>query len=220
MDKQRRGASISVKMIATSTVMILVIVVLFGALNIWNTSKVFDESAARQKDSFVASLQRRGQAQAKDLVQASRVAILNNDFSNLQSFVPEIAKDDPEVAYVFVADKEGQIMAHSNPASNGKGVTDPIAKEMLKAKDAVTKEITGQYLFSRPVVDQSNERQGTVVLAYSLQLLENNLKKLEGDKVSAFRSAELNTALIGLFFTLIGTALAIFQGLRISRPLK
>jgi serine phosphatase RsbU (regulator of sigma subunit) len=220
MDKQRRGASISVKMIATSTVMILVIVVLFGALNIWNTAKVFDEQGAHLKDSFVSSLQRRGQAQAKDLVQASKVAILNNDFSNLQSFVPEIAKDDPEVAYVFVADKEGQIMAHSNPASNGKGVTEPTAKEMLKAKDAVTKEITGQYLFSRPVVDQSNERQGTVVLAYSLQLLENNLKKLEGDKVSAFRSAELNTALIGLFFTLIGTALAIFQGLRISRPLK
>src|SRR5207253_10343171 len=77
-----------------------------------------------------------------------------------------------------------------------------------------------QFLFARPVIDQGGERQGTVVLGYSLQLLDNNLKKMEGDKESAFRQAWVRTALIGLFFVLVGTALAIFQGLRISRPLK
>ena len=30
----------------------------------------------------------------------------------------------------------------------------------------------------------------------------------------------MRTALVGLFFVLVGTALAIFQGLRISRPIK
>jgi serine phosphatase RsbU (regulator of sigma subunit) len=219
MDKQRRGASISVKMIATSTLLILVIVALFGMLNVVNTGHVFDEQAQRSKEAFVASLQRRGQAQAKDLVQASKVAILSNDFGTLQTFVPEIAKDDPEVSYVLVTDKEGQIMAHSNPAMNGRGVSDATAKELVKAKEAATKELPGQYVFSRPV-EQNGDRQGTVVLAYSLQLLEGNLKKLEGEKEVAFRNAWIRTALIGLFFVLIGTALAIFQGLRISRPLK
>ena len=37
--EKRRGASISVKMIATSTLLILVIVALFGILNIVNTSR-------------------------------------------------------------------------------------------------------------------------------------------------------------------------------------
>jgi serine phosphatase RsbU (regulator of sigma subunit) len=222
MDK-RRGASISVKMIATSTLLILVIVALFGILNVFATGRTFDEQAQRQRESFVSSLQKRGSVQTKDLVQACRNAIVQNDFTTLQGFVPDIAKDDPEVAYVYVADKDGTILAHSDKALLGKPITDSVAKEMLNAKDAVTKEVSTpggkQYVFSRPVV-QDGTRQGTVVLAYSLQLLENTLKKLEADKESTFRDAWIRTALVGLFFVLVGTALAIFQGLRISRPIK
>jgi serine phosphatase RsbU (regulator of sigma subunit) len=221
--EKRRGASISVKMIATSTLLIMGIVALFGILNVVNTGRVFDEQASRQRDAFVASLQRRGQAQAKDLVQASRTAVLNNDFGTLQGFVPELAKDDPEVAYVYVADESGQVMAHSNTALNGKALTDTVGKELVSAKTEMTREVQSDrgkmYLFSRPVIHEG-ARKGTVVIAYTLQLLENNLKKLESEKEQAFQAAWIRTALIGLFFVLVGTALAIFQGLRISRPLK
>ena len=221
--EKRRGASISVKMIATSTLLILVIVALFGTLNVVNTGRVFDEAALRSRDAFVQSLQRRGQAQAKDLVQASKTAILGNDFKTLQEFVPEIGNGDPEVAYVFVADETGQVMAHSNTNLNGKPITDATGKELLAAKTEGTKEVQGstgkQYVFSRPIV-QDSLRKGTVVLAYSLQLLESSLQKMVAEKEAAFQSAWIRTALIGLFFVLVGTALAIFQGLRISRPLK
>jgi serine phosphatase RsbU (regulator of sigma subunit) len=74
-------------------------------------------------------------------------------------------------------------------------------------------------VFARPV-EQDGARQGTVVLAYSLQHLTNDLKKMEADKEAAFQAAWIRTALVGLFFVLVGTALAIFQGLRISRPIK
>jgi serine phosphatase RsbU (regulator of sigma subunit) len=221
--EKRRGASISVKMIATSTLLILMIVALFGILNIVNTSRVFDEQGKRQSDAFVTSLQKRGSVQTKDLAQASRNAILQSDFTTLQQFVPEIANEDPEVAYVYVADKDGIVLAHSNKALNGKPMTDPQAKEMLAAKEPVTREVTTpegkQFIFSRPVV-QDNSRQGTVVLAYSLKVLESVLKKLDSDKEAAFQAAWVRTALVGLFFVLVGTALAIFQGLRISRPIK
>src|SRR5262249_44967402 len=103
--EKRRGASISVKMIATSTLLILMIVALFGILNIVNTSRVFEDQAQRQRDSFVSSLQKRGSVQTMDLVQASKNAILQSDFMALQNFVPEIQKGDPEVAFVYVADK-------------------------------------------------------------------------------------------------------------------
>jgi serine phosphatase RsbU (regulator of sigma subunit) len=222
--EKRRGASISVKMIATSTLLILIIVALFGILNVVNTGRTFDEQAGRQKETFVSQLQKRGQAQAKDLVQASRSAILNSDFKTLQNFVPEIAKDDPEVEWVFVTDKDGMAMAHSDDALRGKPITDAVGKELLAAKEAVTKESTGAkggkvYVFSRPVM-QEGQREGTVALAYSLKILEEQLKKMEREKEAAFQAAWVRTALIGLFFVLVGTALAIFQGLRISRPLK
>ena len=221
--EKRRGASISVKMIATSTLLILMIVALFGILNIVNTSRVFEEQSQRQRDAFVASLQKRGSVQTRDLAQASANALVQNDPTTLQNFVPEIAKGDLEVAYAFVADKEGLVLAHSDTKLNGKPMTDPAAREMLTAKDAVTKEVTTpagkEYLFARPVI-QDGQKQGTVVLAYSLKVLEETLKKLDSDKEAAFQAAWVRTALVGLFFVLVGTALAIFQGLRISRPIK
>jgi serine phosphatase RsbU (regulator of sigma subunit) len=222
--EKRRGASISVKMIATSTLLILVIVALFGILNVVNTSRVFDEQGTRQKENFVAQLQKRGQAQAKDLVQASKSAVLQSDFGALQDFVPEIAKDDPEVDWAFVSDKEGLFLAHSDKGLKGTPAKDTTAKELIAAKDAVTKEAASPkggkiYVFSRPVVNDG-QRMGTVALAYSLKILDEQLKKLESEKESAFQAAWVRTALIGLFFVLVGTALAIFQGLRISRPLK
>jgi serine phosphatase RsbU (regulator of sigma subunit) len=217
--EKRRGASISVKMIATSTLLILIIVAMFGALNVLNTGRVFDEQSQRLSEAFKAGFKKRGDVQTRDLSQSFRNAISTNDYSNLQNAVPDIPKDDPDVAYVFVADKEGVIQAHSNKDQNGKPTADPTAKEAFAAKDPVTKEVGGQYVFSRPVI-VDNVRLGTVVLAYSLKSLETDIKRLETEKEKAFQAAWIRTALIGLFFVLVGTALAIFQGLRISRPIK
>jgi len=221
--EKRRGASISVKMIATSTLLILGVVALFGILNVVNTSKVFDEQAQRQRDAFVQSLQKRGTTQTRDLAQSSQNAIVQSDWKTLATFVPNIAKEDTEVAYVYVVDKEGQVLAHSDEKMLGKAITDPNIKEFMAAKDSVTKEVTTpagkQYVFARPVLADGT-RQGTVVLAYSLSVLDATLKKLDADKDAAFQAAWVRTALVGLFFVLVGTALAIFQGLRISRPIK
>ncbi len=214
--EKRRGASISVKMIATSTLLILMIVALFGILNVVNTSRVFEEQGQHQREAFVTALKKRGSVQTKDLAQAASNAIVQNDYANLGNFVPEIAKDDPEVAYVYVADKDGVVLAHSTESLRGKPMTDPQSKDLLTAKDAVTKEVSTpegkEYVFSRPVM-QEGMRQGTVVLAYSLKMLETALKKLDSDKEAAFQAAWVRTALVGLFFVLVGTVLAIFQGL-------
>src|SRR3954468_11420374 len=137
--EKRRGASISVKMIATTTALILFIVALFGFLNVVNTSKVFDESAAALAKNTTSGLEKRGMAQTRDLMQSTKSAILQSDYTTLQGLMPEIAKEDPEIAYVYVADKEGTVLAHSDKAFNGKPIAD--AKEFLTTKDSITKEV-------------------------------------------------------------------------------
>jgi serine phosphatase RsbU (regulator of sigma subunit) len=219
--EKRRGASISVKMIATTTLLILFIVAMFGILNVANTSKVFDESGNALAKNTTSGLEKRGVAQTRDLVQSTKSAVLQSDYTTLQGLMPDIAKEDPEIAYVYVVDKEGTVLAHSDKSLNGKPL--PEASEFLSAKEAVMKEGAGNngrlMLFSRPV-EQDGARQGTVVLAYSLQHLDNDLKKVNEEKERAFQAAWIRMALVGLFFVLVGTALAIFQGLRISRPIK
>jgi serine phosphatase RsbU (regulator of sigma subunit) len=210
-------------MIATSTLLILFIVGLFGILNVVNTGRVFEESSKALQDNATSGLQRRGLAQTRDLVQSTKNAILQSDYTTLQGLMPDIAKEDPEIAYVYVADKDGTVLAHSDKAQNGQPAADALAKELMSAKDAVTKDVIGtagrMFVFSRPV-EQDGARQGTVVLAYSLKHLADDLKKMDSDKERAFQAAGIRTALVGLFFVLIGTALAFFQGRLISNPLK
>ena len=157
--------------------------------NIVNTSRVFDEQAQRQRESFVTSLQKRGSVQTKDLVQASRNAILQNDYTTLQSFVPEIAKDDPEVAYVFVADKEGSVLAHSDreaqqqadhrrarPRSCSPPRT-PSPKRFRRRRASST--------CSRGRSSRTASARAPSCSPTRCQLLENMLKKLDADKEAA-----------------------------------
>ena len=183
--EKRRGASISVKMIATSTLLILIIVALFGILNVVNTSRVFDESGGSASATrSVASLQKRGVGRRpRTSCKPSRTPSCSTDYTTLQNFVPDIAKDDPEVAYVYVADKEGIGRSRTPTRScNGKPMTDPSAKELLAgqgrghARRSTGADRQRSIVFSRPVV-QDGARQGTVVLAYSLQVLDDDAEE-------------------------------------------
>jgi serine phosphatase RsbU (regulator of sigma subunit) len=62
--------------------------------------------------------------------------------------------------------------------------------------------------------------RGYVVLGYDLAPTETYAKAAEGEKAAASTRAALYTGAVGALFALIGTVLAILQGLSISRPIK
>src|SRR5262249_27593851 len=119
--EKRRGVSLSSKMIATTTALILGIVALFGYLNAQQNAKVFDEQSGRLREISIDNLRKRGDVQTRDLVQAGGTALVNNDYSALRHFMSQLhdaSKDDAEFAYAFIADKDGQIFAHTDAALN------------------------------------------------------------------------------------------------------
>jgi serine phosphatase RsbU (regulator of sigma subunit) len=75
------------------------------------------------------------------------------------------------------------------------------------------------YLFSRPI-DHEGQKVGSVVIAFSLRILDEQIAKIAQEGDAAKTSSLTKTAAVGLVFVLLGTAIAIFQGLRISRPIK
>jgi len=220
--EKRRGSSISFKMIVTTTALIVVIVALFGVISALTTSKIYNDQADRLGRTLTQSIEKRGKVQTTDLAQASRTAILQSDFTTLQRFVPEIQSEDPEVKYVLVADKDGTVLAHSDKTLNNKPIADKLDKELLDAREPIARRIdTGDrmYVFSRPV-DHEGQKMGAVVIAFSLRILDEQLSKIQAEKESAKNAAITRSAVVGLVFVLLGTVLAIFQGLRISRPIK
>jgi serine phosphatase RsbU (regulator of sigma subunit) len=68
--------------------------------------------------------------------------------------------------------------------------------------------------------DPPQALQGYVVLGYDLEPVAWYKQEANEQKAAAVKKAALYTGAVGALFALIGTLLAIFQGLSISRPIK
>jgi serine phosphatase RsbU (regulator of sigma subunit) len=68
--------------------------------------------------------------------------------------------------------------------------------------------------------DPPDGRKGYIVLGYDLAPIAWYAQALEGQKDEASTRAALYTGAVGALFALIGTVLAILQGLSITRPIK
>jgi serine phosphatase RsbU (regulator of sigma subunit) len=206
-------------MILTTSGLILVIVTLFGIINATHMARIFDEQSRRLSQVFMEDLTKRGEGQTLVLAQAAGNAILQSDFSTLQAFVPKLApRGDKEVAFAFAADRDGLMLAHSDAALNGKALTDPVGHELCAATTAMSKRFGSLLAFSRPI-EHEGQKVGTVAIAFHLEPLDEQVARINEEKKKAATAAARNTAALGLVFMLFGTALAVFQGLRISRPL-
>lgn len=231
----QRGASISLKMILTSIALVSVIVIFSSLFSALSTRRVFDEAARRLADAHTTALQQRGRVQTLTLVETARNALMQSDYSMLKDFVPAAAKNDSDVLaiYVVVADT-GFVAAHSDSRLSEKplsevdpvlgprlaGVTQPLA-EIIEVPDVAkgggAKE--RRFVFASPLL-ALGKKQGTLVVVYSLRSLENDLQRVESEKQQAARAHMERAALLGLIFVILGAVVAIFQGLRITRPIK
>jgi serine phosphatase RsbU (regulator of sigma subunit) len=75
-------------------------------------------------------------------------------------------------------------------------------------------------VFAHPIIGEAQKLLGVAVVSFSLGKLKDELNELDAEKNRKSQEALVTTALIGGLCVLVGTLLAIFQGLRISRPLK
>ncbi len=254
---KRSGPSISVKMILTSTLLILLIVVGFGVLSVVNVRTVYDETAREKIESFRQSLQRKGETTTQVFSQAVLSHLIDNQDDEIRSLVEKTAKQDPELTLIYVIDRTLGVVTHCQVVRKGDQVCDtsafgeghpPIKDEtwtrvtelwQQRVKDSdsealVSFDMKGNQYFAYPVFlggvsptpaaslaeDPGDNRQGFVVLGYDLSPANEFAAQSEKQKAEASYQAALRTGAAGALFVLIGTLLAIFQGLSISKPLK
>jgi PAS domain S-box-containing protein len=87
-----------------------------------------------QYTQFQRFLDARAQARALALAQnfavSSRVWMLSNDLAGLQEMA-QAMHDFPDMRYAMLVAPDGHVLAHSNPAQNGKYLSDPASLDML-----------------------------------------------------------------------------------------
>ncbi len=256
--EKRHGPSISVKLILTSTALIVLIVAGFGALNIFNIGRVYDENLREKNQLLRQELSRVGRATVQALEASSRSYIDLSSDNNLRPFVIQLARKDDQIAFVYVLDNSKLLIAHSDEARNPtdespqhkdfgdenwkkileawKGrVADPTQQdplvESLEFADAKAGRVA---LFALPVFpvgiaatvkalfdpEATEKPMGFVVVGLSFRRVEEAAAVAKTQKEAAYRDIGLKTAGVGVIFVLLGTLMAIFQGLRISKPIK
>ncbi len=222
--ERRRGPSISMKMILASTLVTVIVVGFFGVANIISLGAVFDDTAKQLQDQTEKGLTDSGKLVASTLESSVSRAVRDNEFTSLQEVVPRIAKSSNKVSFVFVADPEGTVYAHSDTAKNQQKLTDAAWQAVKGQSNEVVKDrlkLGGEdvLLVGRPI-SQEAKVVGYIGVGYSLKFLDEELANNKKKKEAQYNGAITRTILIGLLFVLVGTLVAVLQGLRIAKPIK
>jgi serine phosphatase RsbU (regulator of sigma subunit) len=270
---KRGGPGISVKMILTTTLLILLTVVGFGVLNVLNIRKVYDQATEEQVDVFIAGRERLGEFSTPVFARALDPQLAQNQFAEIetmvQTLVPQDTRDrdgrkDYGLRFLLVADRNQNLATYvhedatldlhsggvEHPAITAETTTPLGAEAWAKAMAGWTANAksnngevlvrfdvtspTGKYrVFAYPVFageaptaasaiapEAPDSRRGYAVLGYDTAPREWFAANAEERKTAESTNAALRTGAVGALFVLIGTLLAIFQGLSISRPIK
>jgi serine phosphatase RsbU (regulator of sigma subunit) len=269
---KRGGPSISVKMILTTTLLIVVTGVGAGLLNVMNIRRAFDESAAKRVEEFTKARTQIGRIGTPLFARATEALVLekgrDKDILTLvQNTVGGDTTDEGNgkkdfvLKLAYVLDLNQQVIAHCHegstldckvfeehvPVSASLGqITVDSWKTALDTwkKHATTKgdvlvmfdlaSGTSKYkVFAYPIFfgeaptaaaavapEPPTARLGYVVLGYDLAPVDWFTQEANEQKAAAVTKAALYTGAVGALFALIGTVLAIFQGLSISKPIK
>lgn len=257
---KRAGPSISVKMILTSTLLVLLTVVGFGLLNVMNVRDVYDESARAQIELFRQGLRGKGETNTQVFAQAVNPLLINNQDEDIKLSVRDLARRDASLRVLYVLSKDKNVIAHCRVLPPEEQTPDkvcdesaypqshvPITDDSWKAINEAWKnqkvalasvEVTDDgkplAVFGLPVFsvgyegsaeaalsdDPGDNRFGYVVFGYDLSPIEAFAKKSDVEKQEASYKSAVRTGIVGALFVLVGTILAIFQGLQISKPIK
>jgi serine phosphatase RsbU (regulator of sigma subunit) len=267
----RGGLSLSVKMILTTTLLIVVTVVGSGVLNVMNIRRAFDESAKQQIEVFRTGRESTGEFATPLFARAVEQLLIDRGrdadiLSLVNETVAQDTKDGPDgkkdygLKLAYVLDLNQKLVAHcfeeaklDCAAGNHENIgpargqltvdTWNQALAAWKAAAAQKQEALIKFdaaaggsryrVFAFPVfsgapataagalaAEPPDQRQGYVVLGYDLAPIDWFSAAAAEQKATASTRAALYTGAVGALFALIGTVLAILQGLSISRPIK
>jgi serine phosphatase RsbU (regulator of sigma subunit) len=252
--EKRQGPSISVKMILTTTALVVMIVVGFGALSIWSIGNLFDESVRDKEKLISGQLHKVGSATVQTVASSSRVFLETSNDADLRKYIAELGRKDPELSMVYVLDGNRGLTAHSDESRNVSGhpvITDEKSwsrvqeiwsarrgkvdqQDPLVASETFGEGVGRLGLFAMPIFPSQGQGTvdaifsdadgarplGYVVIGYSYKSLDEAVANAKSQKEKAYRDTGIKTAGVGGLFMLLGTLLAILQGLRISKPIK
>ncbi len=211
-----RGLRLDQILLGAASLLVLVIIALLGVVQAVTTARQFDEVSAGHSERIQNRARELGLTLSHTLSLTSASALRDSNYAFLAEVAREIIEKNPNVLRVQVADPEGLVVADSDPhAQPG----EELDRALERASRVGTFEGKPVYEYQEPIDYGASAGKGLVVLYYSLEALQSELRELEGTKQGAVRTVVIRTAGLGLGFLLLAGVLAAYFSRRITRPL-
>ena len=217
-----RRSSIRLKLISASTLLLIVVMGMFATMSTLQSRRLIDDATEQIRSSCTTQMRRAGRGNFRLLAESIRIAILQTDMATLQSTVHNVAKNDDNITSVATADASGVILAHSDKKMVGKEASGLLKRALEVDQLTVEKAKVGKQpsMVFMGTVSQGSEKLGAITLSYSLRPLQKQLEAAEERKKREVAANLRNIAIVGLLSMMVGVLLTVFQGMRITRPIK
>ncbi len=114
----RGGLSISLKMIITTTLLIVMIVGIFGFIAILSTKDLYDEQAKRQQQIFEQTTREHGSSQIETMAEGIIGPLKGTEFEVIHPMLIRARQHDVLVRHIWLLDQDGRRVASSYKAAN------------------------------------------------------------------------------------------------------
>jgi len=114
----RGGLSISLKMIITTTLLIVMIVGIFGFIAILSTKDLYDEQAKRQQQIFEQSTREHGSSQIETLAEGIIGPLKGTEFEVIHPMLIRAKQHDVLVRHIWLLDSDDRRVAASDKDDN------------------------------------------------------------------------------------------------------
>jgi serine phosphatase RsbU (regulator of sigma subunit) len=211
-------------MILTTTLIICLLVGLFGLLNTMNIRTIYENNRQQVEQIFIEQMTGYAKNKGETLAYSARESLLETKIDQLNELITNIVKGDPEIDYGLIADDQKRIWAHSMPSLQDKAREGKMILEVEENKKGSSRFVDkddGRILeVTQPITDQSGHLRGWVQLGFKLEKLNRRLDTAKEEEKKQFSASMSKTFFLGVVSVLLGILISILQGFGITKPIK
>lgn len=186
-------------------------------------------SEARRKDLESGAL-REAELLTRNAAATAASLLATSDYTRLEEMAKRLAIENKNVIWIALAEESGAVAASTEkaPAKQGAKIEDALTPKLTTTASGKVEQVAdpssrSQILVGTPVFipDSSGKetRVGTVHLAFDMSALERAQKQAMSDARERARASTQRQLLFAALLLAVGLLLALWQALRISRPL-
>lgn len=218
--KTLKSLPISVKLMGTTTLLLLFTVGLYGVMNLQDLGKVFDESSSQQQTIALAGIATDARSVTDALGGTAGVFAAGAQFNELKALLDKTRKSNGRLLYAQIYEGQ-QVVATAGDtalkASLGEMAAlpgiDPEGMAFFGTGDEPTLlEVSQPW--------EAPGFSGRIVAGWSLADVAQRKAEIQAQFSERKERAVLDATLVGGLIVLLGVVLTVLQSLRISRPIR